>query len=303
MTRSITILAAIFMTAMILLPRQAMTQGEVGIGPDTPHPSAILDASSTTKGFLPPRMTQAQREVMVNPAEGLTIYNITFRCLQWWNGTVWHDGCGNNEYYPAGAVFCLGNPTTIVDVTNPITGKTWMDRNLGARQVATSSTDASSYGDLYQWGRGADGHQCRNSATTTTPSSTDQPGHGNFIIATGSPFDWRNPQNGMLWQGVNGVNNPCPTGYRLPTDAELDAERTSWSSNDAAGAYASPLKLPLAGIRISSNGSHVSVGLAGLYWSGAASGTQSHNLLFLSSEAFMQTDTRASGHAVRCLKD
>jgi hypothetical protein len=36
-----------------------------------------------------------------------------------------------------------------------------MDRNLGASQVATSSTDPASYGDLYQWGRPADGHQIR----------------------------------------------------------------------------------------------------------------------------------------------
>jgi hypothetical protein len=75
--------------------------------------------------------------------------------------------------YPAGSVFCAG-PTAIVDVTNPTTGKTWMDRNLGATQVATSSTDAAAYGDLYQWGRGNDGHQCRTSSTTTELSATDQ---------------------------------------------------------------------------------------------------------------------------------
>jgi hypothetical protein len=54
--------------------------------------------------------------------------------------------------YPAGSVFCASGPTVIVDVTNPATGKIWMDRNLGATQVATSSTDANSFGDLYQWG-------------------------------------------------------------------------------------------------------------------------------------------------------
>jgi hypothetical protein len=156
--------------------------------------------------------------------------------------------------YPAGSVFCNGS-TAVVDVTNPATGKIWMDRNLGASQAATSSTDANSYGDLYQWGRRSDGHQCRNSATTTTLSSTDQPSHGNFIRAPNSPWDWRSPQNNNLWQGVNGVNNPCPSGYRLPTFAELDAERASWSSNNSAGAFASPLKLPLAGSRIGSNGS------------------------------------------------
>ena len=61
-----------------------------------------------------------------------------------------------NSSYPSGTVHCTGTPTAIVDVTNPTTGKTWMDRNLGASQVATSSTDANSYGDLYQWGRAAD---------------------------------------------------------------------------------------------------------------------------------------------------
>jgi hypothetical protein len=124
-------------------------------------------------------------------------------------------------------------------VTNPATGKTWMDRNLGASQVATSSTDANAYGDLYQWGRGSDGHQCRNSPNTSTLSSTDQPGHGSFIF---SPSDWRSPQNGNLWQGLSGINNPCPSGYRLPTEAELNSERLSWISNNAAGAFASPLK-------------------------------------------------------------
>jgi hypothetical protein len=90
--------------------------------------------------------------------------------------------------YPLGTVHCNGTPTAVVEVINPITGRTWMDRNLGASQVATSSTDANSYGDLYQWGRRADGHQCRTSPTTSTLSSTDQPGHGKFILAPKTPI-------------------------------------------------------------------------------------------------------------------
>ncbi|MBN4083020.1 DUF11 domain-containing protein, partial [bacterium AH-315-A23] len=128
------------------------------------------------------------------------------------------------------------------DVTNPKTGKTWMDKNLGATQVATSSTDTAAYGDLYQWGRLTDGHEKRTSSTTTAISSNDMPGHGDFIINTLNWGDWRSPNNNNLWQGVTGTNNPCPNGYRIPTNAELDAERLSWVSNDAAGAFASPLK-------------------------------------------------------------
>ena len=202
--------------------------------------------------------------------------------------------------YPSGTVHCSGTPTAVVDVTNPATGKTWMDRNLGASQAATSSTDAAAYGDLYQWGRRADGHQCRNSATTSTLSSTDQPAHGSFIF---SSSDWRSPQNTNLWQGVNGVNNPCPSGYRLPTETELNAERTSWNSNNAAGAFASPLILPVAGSRVYSNGSLYFVGAGGDYWSSTVSSANSRGLYFDSSAAGVDGSNRAYGFSVRCLKD
>ncbi len=193
--------------------------------------------------------------------------------------------------------------TEVVEVFNPATGRTWMDRNLGASRAATSSTDSQSYGDLYQWGRPADGHQLRNSPTTSTLSSSDQPGHGSFILAPNSPYDWRSPQNDNLWQGVNGVNNPCPAGYRLPTEAEWEEERQSWSSSNAAGAFASPLKLPMAGYRGSSSGSLVPVGAGGDYWSGTVSGTYARVLFFNSSYAGMFSDGRADGFAVRCTKD
>jgi uncharacterized protein (TIGR02145 family) len=197
-------------------------------------------------------------------------------------------------------VHCLGTPTEIVDVFNPTTGKTWMDRNLGASQVATSSTDADAYGDLYQWGRGADGHQCRNSSTTSTLSSTDQPGHGDFI--TPINVDWRSPQNDNLWQGVNGTNNPCPSGYRLPTSSELYAEFQSWSSNDAAGAFDSPLILPMAGYRDYSLGSLDDVGSYGYYWSNTVYGTLALRLSFDGSDADLDDGRQAYGNSVRCIK-
>jgi uncharacterized protein (TIGR02145 family) len=178
-----------------------------------------------------------------------------------------------------------------------------MDRNMGASQKATSSTDANSYGDLYQWGRKSDGHQCRTSATTSTLSSSDQPGHGDFILPSSAPNDWRSPQNTNLWQGVNGVNNPCPSLYRLPTNAELDAERLSWISNDPAGAFASPLKLPMAGYRLISNGSLNVVGSRGYYWSSTTATNNSRYLYFTSGVAFMNTHNRAFGNSVRCLKN
>jgi uncharacterized protein (TIGR02145 family) len=178
-----------------------------------------------------------------------------------------------------------------------------MDRNLGASQVATSSDDAAAFGDLYQWGRGTDGHQIKTSSTTATLSSNDNPGHGNFIIAPSDPYDWRSPQNANLWQGVSGVNNPCPVGYRIPTNAELDEERASWSSNNAEGAYASPLKFTIASYRFYVNGWFNDGWLYGYYWSSTVNGTYSLSLYISSNSAGMVNNYRAYSLSVRCIKD
>lgn len=191
-------------------------------------------------------------------------------------------------------------PGTVINLS---TGKIWMDRNLGASQVATSSTDAASYGDLYQWGRLSDGHQIRTSSTTTTKSTTDTPGHGNFILATTSPYDWRSPQNNNLWQGASGVNNTCPTGFRIPTEAEFDAERASWISQDAAGAYNSVLKLPLVGLRLEDTGLLNGVGSSGRYWTSTIDGLNSRRISFDSGSASFASSRRSTGFAVRCIKD
>ena len=195
-----------------------------------------------------------------------------------------------------------GSSVTYGTVNSP-TGKCWLDRNLGATQVALSSTDANAYGDLFQWGRLDDGHQVRTSGTTSTRSTTDVPGHGDFITYGSSPYDWRNPQNNNLWQGVSGTNNPCPTGFRIPTQTELNAERLTWSSNNSAGAFASTLKLTVAGLRYRDDGSIGSVGTYGSYWASVITSTSSYYLYFNSSSADTGTYSRAYGLSVRCIKD
>lgn len=79
----------------------------------------------------------------------LTLSILSFSC------STSEEVISTSSNYPEGTVFCNNVVTTVVDVTNPTTGKTWMDRNLGASQAATSSTDDLAYGDLYQWGRRA----------------------------------------------------------------------------------------------------------------------------------------------------
>jgi hypothetical protein len=196
-----------------------------------------------------------------------------------------------------------GETVTYGTVENPETGMCWLDRNLGASRVAMSYDDEQAYGDLFQWGRLDDGHQDRFSNTTTTLSNTDDPGHSNFIKSGSSPYDWRSPQNDNLWQGESGTNNPCPDGWRIPTETEWDKERESWISNDYNGAYASPLKLTAGGSRLSGYASLDSVGSRGYYWGSAVGGTSARDLYFGSLGAGIYGYGRAYGRSVRCVQD
>ena len=263
---------------------QVLTTNAAGVASFT-TPAVELPSSGNTAGD----MLFWDGAAWVKVSAGSNGQNLTF-----YNGApIW---VGALSYSYAGATAYANT------VLNPKTGKIWMDRNLGATRVAMSSTDAASYGDLYQWGRGTDGHQIRTSLTTPTQSSLDQPGNVNFILGPDTPYDWRSGQNANLWQGINGVNNPCPSGYRLPTDLELAAELASWSSSDPAGAFASPLKLPVAGRRFHF-GPLYPENTTGFYWSSTVSGSLSRVLIFSSGYTTMSTNERANGGAVRCIKN
>jgi hypothetical protein len=58
---------------------------------NTNDPSALLEVQSTTKGFLPPKMTTTQRDAITAPAAGLMVYNTTTNKAQCYNGTTWND--------------------------------------------------------------------------------------------------------------------------------------------------------------------------------------------------------------------
>ena len=71
--------------------------GSVGIGTNSPNSLAILDASSTTKGFLPPRMTHAQKMAIASPPQGLMIYCTncgTNGEPEYYNGVAWVNMAG-----------------------------------------------------------------------------------------------------------------------------------------------------------------------------------------------------------------
>ena len=189
-------------------------------------------------------------------------------------------------------------------------GKCWLDRNLGATRVAIAYNDSAAYGDLFQWGRLDDGHQIRTSTISTDLSTSSNPGNNYYIANSAcstsvSPYcNWLATPDNNLWQGVSGVNNPCPSGFRLPTLAEWTDEINAGGWTGHASTFASSLKLTVAGYRPYTTGTLTYVGSYGYYWSSLISSTTRSYYFYNYSSSSTTTRTyRASGFSVRCIRD
>jgi hypothetical protein len=198
-----------------------------------------------------------------------------------------------------------------IEVTSATTGKVWMDRNLGASSRASAHEDFNAYGCLYQWGRGNDGHASMiwsgssngspaNNTITNTLSSTDNPSSSVFIAVNTGNSDWRSPQNNNLWQ-VSGINNPCPTGFRIPTSAEMDAELNTTTTTYNP----SRLFFTVPGRRGRSTGTVATTdaGNNGYYWTSKVNGTKVNVQNITSTASSTTAEFRSWGNAVRCIKN
>jgi len=201
--------------------------------------------------------------------------------------------------------------TTYGEVISPYTGKVWLDRNLGAKRVCTSLDDTECYGDYYQWGRNADGHQISTSSTTSAlASNITNVGHRNFITSTTSLRDWASVDlagagRTANWSATDG-SSVCPTGFRVPSLTELKAELLDVGSAQIANrvdAFNSFLVLPSAGHRSKYSGALSNQGSSGLVWSSSVNGSNSRSVGFGSGDANLGSSGRTSGFAVRCLRD
>jgi hypothetical protein len=101
---------------------------------------------------------------------------------------------------------------------------------------------------------------------------------------------------------LKGTNDPCPTGYRVPSQAELTDLKNSFSPQSAEGAFLSPLKMPVAGIRSALSGLLEVPGSFGDYWSSTSSGfNNAIYLKFFTGFTELYPNYRAYGFSVRCI--
>ena len=191
----------------------------------------------------------------------------------------------------------------------------WMDRNLGARRVATSETDVLSFGNYYQWGRPADGHEIfvhdgsnltngrGLTDTTTTTSTTDTPPNSLFIVGSS---DWQQPSVGNnRWEAAN--QGPCPTGYRVPSTQDWANAISFGSWSNAQDVYNSPLKLPFAGRRRGNQGDYLSYGAGLSLWTSNDFKISNQGNVFLAGSSIsvgnFVHDKKSNGRNVRCIKN
>ncbi len=289
---------------LFLLLIANFTIAQVHIGSSSkPDPSSILELTSNNLGLLPPRLTESQLNSINNPTAGLFVY--CSDCKP--KGIYYSNAYGNWINTVTSAVSIELSDDDIVSRT----GRVWYNRNLGASQVATSSTDTNAFGGLFQWGRLLEGHEQIASSIYAGPvsssaSNPSDPWYGSFItISTISDVNWLDVPDYNLWNGLGASNNPCPAGYRLPTKEEFQDEISSWSTLDAQGAYDSSLKLPLPGIRNASDAAFFSN--SGRYWSSSFDSSRSGYAYLLHVDSFSAIVTTnnvlANGYSVRCIKD
>ena len=199
---------------------------------------------------------------------------------------------------------------TYCEVTSPYTDKVWLDRNMGAARVCTTLDDTACFGDYYQWGRKADGHEDQNSGITTAQANdVNDAGTPDFMISFGdwaaSTIDDNGSTRSANWSNING-SYACPAEYRVPTLDEFKAELLDSGSAEIDNrdeAFESFLKLPSAGFRDSGDGTMKYQDSLGMLWSSTARNQGASLIDFESNDAGIgYSALRNYGQSVRCIK-
>lgn len=179
---------------IMIVPCISFAQAGINTDGSTPDNSAMLDLKSTEKGFLPPRMTTAQRNAIESPAEGLVIYNTDNKEIELFNGIIWTSNSGEFLCNTSQVADADGNVYNTVLIGN----QCWMRENLRVGMMVNGNTDQTD-NDITQ-------KYCYNNETD---SCTEYGG----LYQWGEIMDYA---TGVKVQGI------CPDGWHVPTVAEID---------------------------------------------------------------------------------
>jgi len=133
--------------------------GSAVVGVGSKAASAVLEGISTTQGFLPPRMTTAQRDAIASPATGLVVFNATNNQLNVYNGVSW-GAVGGGTYvanFTGTTITATNDPTqvwrytgasaqTITAITNAALGDGALIEITGTSNANTISISDSDVG-------------------------------------------------------------------------------------------------------------------------------------------------------------
>jgi len=191
-------------------------------------------------------------------------------------------------------------------------GNTWLDRNLQAKQVCETANDTKCYGSLYQWGRGADGHELNNSATMEGPVGVLEYDGTNEKFVTmdegseDAPNDWGdNDDDGEVRESAWHNNDHdllsiCPEGWYVPSIDELKQAFLDDNITGIENAMSGVFKLGSAGKR-SSLGEIEEEREGIYYWSHTPSGKSSESR-FINTGVGTKEEDRSVGYSIRCIK-
>ncbi|MHC1776306.1 MAG: hypothetical protein AB9834_12945 [Lentimicrobium sp.] len=277
--------------------------GGVGLGTaaENPHSSALLDVASNSQGFLPPRMTTAQRNAITSPAAGLVVYNTTENALNVFNSATWSTLMPVSEFecglsVTVNHLVSKGVAPVAKTVTyNTVKGvpgeteKCWITSNLGADRQATSVDDATeaSAGWYWQFNR-KQGY--KHDGTIRTPNTP-------WIPNTGENSDWV------------AANDPCTlelgNGWRLPSYTEWYNVDASGSWTDLSSPWNSLLRIHAAGVVNFAGTQLLYRGWSGYYWSSANYSDYAAWYLYLtiSSCGMNNSPVKDFGFTLRCLRE
>ena len=301
-------------TTMLLLSLiSSCVYGQRGIGTNTPNEAAILELQSTTKGFLMPRMNETERDlinitavdvgllVYCTDCDPVGVYVYTQPSYQW---QVDEGELGSWTLLDGRETTIVSLPNVTVEVPSGSGGETltFLRHNLGANYTLDPDNPVRAiHGNYYQWGR----KEVVADASTTSPAITD--------------WNTVNAVNGSWLDGIKTANDPCPSGFRVPTRANWAAviansptvSRTggTWSDDGNFGRAlhfengTDKLTLPVAGNRMHSGGTLDNRGNTGFYWSSSVTTAQAHSLYFDLINESTADQTRTHGFSVRCVKE